>query len=440
MFQAIIGGIGTKDELSTLTNLELEAAFHTLRRLLASKTGFAAFTNLPGFREAIGMKVVQSLKRNDLSVTYAAIDMINSLMHSMHTDYDLKQEQLNKSAVLQSKTFLENLLDMWTRHVNQGSGALVLSAMLDFLTFSLCVPYSETTEGKQFDQLLEMVAARGRSLYKLFQHPSLAIVKGSGLVMRALIEEGDVEISNQMQSLALDEAALCRHLLNALYTPSTDTAMLTHRQLSRHLVGLWITDNDDAMSLLKRIFPAGLLMFLESEDAIPKEDLEDDKLNFRDNLKLAVQHSSKNKRINYLIEKHLEGIKHWGLNLIDRQEKVNASQKNRPIVLRNRRQKKRKNDSIVNLPLFFYQFNKNHAIPNLIWNHKTREELKFALENELRQFTSDKDLAGNMLVAWNYEEFEVQYACLADEIKIGDYYIRLLLERDDWPQNLVKDP
>ncbi|XP_055621008.1 dnaJ homolog subfamily C member 13 isoform X2 [Toxorhynchites rutilus septentrionalis] len=437
--QALVGG-GTKEDLNQLNNVELEASFHVLRRLLASKVGFAAFTTLPGFREVIGLRVVNALKRNNLAITYAAIDMINSLMHPMHADYDLKQEQMNKSSLLHSKNFLEQLLDMWTKHVNLGSGALVLSAMLDFLTFGLCVPYSETTDGKQFDVLLEMVATRGRTLYKLFQHPSLAIVKGSGLVMRALIEEGDTAISNQMQMLALDEAALCHHLLVALYTPTHDSTMVSHRQLSRHLVGLWITDSKDAMNLLKRIFPAGLLSFLESEDPVPKEDAEEDKLNFRDNLKLAVQHSSRNKRRNYLIEKHLEGIKHWGLSLIDRQEKIQQSQKNRPIVLRNRRQKKKTSDEVVNLPLFFYQFNKNHAMPNLIWNHKTREELRASLENEIRQFNADKDLAGNMLVAWNYEEFEVHYQCLADEIKIGDYYIRLLLERDDWPQNLVKNP
>ncbi|XP_058835825.1 dnaJ homolog subfamily C member 13 isoform X1 [Topomyia yanbarensis] len=437
--QQLVGG-GSKEDLSQLNNIELEASFHVLRRLLASKVGFAAFTNLPGFRETIGLRVVHALKRNNVAVTYAAIDMINSLMHPMHAEYELKQEQLNKSSLLHSKGFLDQLLDMWSKHVNLGSGALVLSAMLDFLTFALCVPYSETTEGKQFDMLLEMVATRGRTLYKLFQHPSLAIVKGSGLVMRALIEEGDTSISNQMQTLALDEAALCHHLLVALYTPSHDSTMATHRQLSRHLVGLWITDSKDAMNLLRRIFPAGLLSFLESEDPVPKEDVEEDKLNFRDNLKLAVQHSSKNKRLNYLIEKHLEGVKHWGLNLIDRQEKIQQSQKNRPIVLRNRRQRKKVGDEVINLPLFFYQFNKNHAMPNLIWNLKTREELRAALENEIRQFNADKDLAGSMLVAWNYEEFEVHYQCLADEIKIGDYYIRLLLERDDWPQNLVKNP
>ena len=41
--------------------------------------------------------------------------------------------------------------------------------MLDFLTFALCAPYSETTDGTQFDMLLEMVAANGRIIFKLFQ-------------------------------------------------------------------------------------------------------------------------------------------------------------------------------------------------------------------------------------------------------------------------------
>jgi hypothetical protein len=43
---------------------------------------------------------------------------------------------------------------MWTNYVVRQQGALVVSAMLDFLTFSLCSPYSETTDSKQFDMLL----------------------------------------------------------------------------------------------------------------------------------------------------------------------------------------------------------------------------------------------------------------------------------------------
>jgi DnaJ family protein C protein 13 len=47
--------------------------------------------------------------------------------------------------------------------------------------------------------VIEKVAGRGRSLFRLFQHPSLTIVKGAGLIMKALIEEGEPEIGVKMQ-------------------------------------------------------------------------------------------------------------------------------------------------------------------------------------------------------------------------------------------------
>ena len=56
-----------------------------------------------------------------------------------------------------------------------------------------------------------------------------------------------------MQDLALAEGALPRHLHVAMFTQSRDTRMLAIRQLSRHLVGLWVTGHPTAMALLKRI-------------------------------------------------------------------------------------------------------------------------------------------------------------------------------------------
>ena len=59
---------------------------------------------------------------------------------------------------------------MWTNYVVRQQGALVVSAMLDFLTFSLCSPYSETTDSKQFDMLL------GRWLLcYVLSHPLLSV-------------------------------------------------------------------------------------------------------------------------------------------------------------------------------------------------------------------------------------------------------------------------
>jgi len=60
--------------------------------------------------------------------------------------------------------------------------------------------------------------------------------------MRALIEEGDNNVAKQMQTLALDEAAVCRHLLVALYTPFNDSTMSIHRQLSRLILMIIIDD------------------------------------------------------------------------------------------------------------------------------------------------------------------------------------------------------
>ena len=61
------------------------------------------------------------------------------------------------------------------------------------------------------------------------QHPSMAVVKGAGLVMKAIIEEGDAEIAAKMQELALAEGALPRHLHTAMFTQSSDSRMLTVR-------------------------------------------------------------------------------------------------------------------------------------------------------------------------------------------------------------------
>ena len=49
----------------------------------------------------------------------------------------------------------------------------------------------------------------------------------------------------------------------------------------------------------------------------------------------------------------------------------------------------------ANWDYFYYQFSLDHARSDLIWNYKTREELKETIDNELRAFDADRvrDLA-----------------------------------------------
>jgi len=49
-----------------------------------------------------------------------------------------------------------------------------------------------------------------------------------------------------------------------------------------------------------------------------------------------------------------------------------------------------------------------------------------------------QDLGGSREVAWNYVEYEVRYESLADELKIGDHYVRLLLEQGTPVDNFVE--
>ena len=41
-----------------------------------------------------------------------------------------------------------------------------------------------------------------------------------------------------------------------------------------------------------------------------------------------------------------------------------------------------------------------------------------------------RELAGKSMISWNHVEFRVDYNSLSEEIRIGDYFLRLLLEED----------
>lgn len=423
---------------------DCEQYYQAIRRLVASKAGFALFNRSEPFRAYLGSSIVKTIKLNNNAITYAGLDVLCALMQPMHPDCDISHEQENKKKLLAKKEFLENLLDVFKIHVARGSGSLVVFSMLDFLTYALCAPYSETTDSSHFDTLLNLVAANGRDIYKLFNHPSLAIVKGAGLVIKAIIQEGETNVSKRMQELSLAEGALLKHLFIGLYSDFKRNETLGVQYLSRHLVALWSTKNDEARALYRRMFPLGLLNYLDSSEKPPQSMIS---LPDRDNLKLAYDagNSSNNivsNKINSLkdmhpsvrvFERQLEQtIMHWreqiGLPKVD--EKVSSIP-----VLRKCRQRVKVED---NWEMFYYQFYQDHCKPDLIWNLNTRQELKHAIKKELDTFESDRDKALGSLISWNNREFKVSYETLANEKRIGDYYLRLLLKDSENLLNVIQ--
>lgn len=134
-----------------------------------------------------------------------------------------------------------------------------------------------------------------------------------------------------------------------------------------------------------------------------------------------------------ILEQHVQNaFQHWSLKLKQNGKSSSSSNhsndKHQPVVLRKPRQRIR---TEKNWKLFYQKFARDHARATLIWNNKTRDELRETIDTEIRNFNIDKDLGLGHTIAWNHKEFEVLYQCLNDEIKIGSVYLRLLLEQGE---------
>lgn len=75
------------------------------------------YSHIFSFRDSVGKKVVRALKRKDDGITHACVDFLCALMQPMHDNFDLRQEQLNKSSLLSSKAFIDSLMEVLSSHV-----------------------------------------------------------------------------------------------------------------------------------------------------------------------------------------------------------------------------------------------------------------------------------------------------------------------------------
>ncbi|GAB2292159.1 DnaJ sub C grv2 [Dionaea muscipula] len=100
---------------------------------------------------------------------------------------------------------------------------------------------------------------------------------------------------------------------------------------------------------------------------------------------------------------------------------------------------------LLNWPEFWRAFSLDHNRADLIWNERTRQELREALKSEVHKLDVEKERTEDIVpggaavenltgqdnlpqISWNYSEFSVSYQSLSKEVCIGQYYLRLLLE------------
>lgn len=351
------------EDASGVTNEQLEKLFHALHRLLASKASLQYFSSSASMQERLLQLVICALDRQNDSLSFACIETVNVLMQT-HEDCDLLQQQVNKAALLSSHKLMDTVLQLLTQ---RDSSVLVLHAILDLLTFALCPPFSITTMQEQLDCLLSRLVPNARLLYKLFKHSCRSLARSAALVVKTLLEETDSETCSHLQLLALGEGALLRHLHSLLFVKPLSAS--TDGLLSCHLVSLWTAENQSALLLLRSIFPHGLFVCLHNADSLAFQPPSD---------RAACEDS----RLLALLQQPVEFSR-----FVDK--------------------KRKRQMEILNWPLLLFQFEKDHERADLIWNFRTREELRQALESELRLLDDGSDL--NLSTSWNYPEFHVSF-------------------------------
>lgn len=67
-------------------------------------------------REKLGDLVIRMLNISNECIDYATVEMLCSLMQPMHSNYELKLEQLNKQSLLANPQFVEHLLNLVVKH------------------------------------------------------------------------------------------------------------------------------------------------------------------------------------------------------------------------------------------------------------------------------------------------------------------------------------
>ncbi|KAH9580066.1 DnaJ domain [Trypanosoma melophagium] len=386
--------------------------FYALRRLCVTRIGFSSAALVPSLIKSIECVCMSALKMNNLAVSHAVIDLLCVLMTPHHNHYELAHEKINKNRILKHERLVKELMIMLHNYTISESASLVVLSLLNFFVYALCPPYCETTEAEVFTSVIKnMIDINGKDLFNLMQHNCNAISYSAGQIIRVIMEEGTSDQFSAMQDASLTEGGILGQLHLAIFSKNRDL-----RDLARQLIAYWTHKNTNMQDLMRSILPPALLLFLQSKDEPPEDEMEKK----RKRKVVAMSNTFWESKIGWF-KKHFHPSKVLSKGTTYNPS-FNHDEKNyvRPREVRVR--------PTLNWPMLFYQLKQDHMQPDLIWNHTTREELRGALEGEMQALKLGKGIRSDITIAWNYREFEVRYPSLNDELKIGRHYPRLLFE------------
>ncbi|KAG9152930.1 hypothetical protein Leryth_012550 [Lithospermum erythrorhizon] len=386
---------------------------------------------------------------------------------------------------------------------------LLSMSVVEVLEAMICEPHGETTQYTVFVELLRLVAGLRRRLFSLFGHPAESVRETVAVIMRTIAEEDAVAAESMRDAALRDGALLRHLLhafylpagdrrevsrqLVALWADSYQPALdLLSRVLPPGLVAYLHTrfdedSTDDITNQDVSLMSRRQRRLLQQRRVRLEKGLAGPSLASVDNLGVSGtehdihQRSTPDTRsgsasVSYAdqalpTEQSISGVEESnnpsavattdtltlttyestepnGVKSMATDANASSSQNGgvpapAQIVMENAEVGCGR--LLLNWPEFWRAFGLDHNRADLIWNERTRQELREALKAEVHNLDVEKErtedivpggaIAENMTaqdslpqISWNYTEFFVRYSSLSKEVCVGQYYLRLLLE------------
>ncbi|KAL7718093.1 J domain-containing protein [Entamoeba marina] len=388
-----------------------ENMLQALIRLFRVRVGYDSFIDNTTINEKVKALLCSALCSKRVLIIFSGLQLLSTLLTPLK---DSINETQNKLDLIGNKDIVDGMFNVLFNELENNGNYILILGCVEVLNCIICDPFNCSTEYNQFNSVLKQLLTLQRHFFKLYHSSQcLSVVNAAGKIMKIIIEEDLGEMITKLQTNALVEGATLHHLYTTLFMVPKTQQQLLFKDISIQLLDLWTYNHSLSNKLLHRIFPNSLLAYLDSNDIPPEDDI----VNFND--------QKENQTIQ--LSKIQAFWKSWNTFSVG----ITTKRKDSNNVVRTARvqqEKQQEYQSKRNWRMFLYQLRQDHNTVDLIWNHHTREELKDSLSNEISTFTKQQKTTQHSFISWNYKEFRVAYRCLENEVCVGGYYLKKLVD------------
>ncbi|GIM04041.1 hypothetical protein Vretimale_8678, partial [Volvox reticuliferus] len=369
------------------------------------------------------------------------------------------------------------------------AGALLVACALEAVGAVVVEPGCRSTDNRPLAVLLQEAAELGPPLFALCHHPAPRVTQGAALLMRAVAESGAAAAA-PMRQAALRHGAVLHHLHAALFAAPIATVAAAagggssaaaagdggtasgRQQLGRALVASWCDEYAPALALLRRIFPPGLVRYLNAPrtnsgsgggskpapilagataaapgaaaaavlppyPAVAGAAGEASTAPHQQLQRSSASGTNDGGAVHTSAPAAAPGASSNLVSAASTGPAAPAPSTATGTALPDNRAAASTSWGLKgNWEAFWDAATRDHCHAGLIWHAGCRQELREVLEREEAGLRARRQQlggggGGRLHLGWNYEEFGVTYPSLVKHVVVGGIYVRLLLEGTD---------